>query len=144
MAVAMTALKRTSVRRMENWEIIMFNPITNLHDRPLRHLGHFIHEAIYTLFQLLLLSLLVLGIGGLVFKAIGTDGWLPGALEHAWQSDPIYALFVVGGLVICGGFLKRFLDRRLNKINHAGDILIYGCLGVGVFFGLRLAITGSL
>jgi hypothetical protein len=122
----------------------MFNPITNLHDRPLRHLGHFIHEAAYTMFQLLLLSLLLLGIGGLVFKAIGADGWLPGMLERAWHSDPIYALFVVGGLVISGSYLKRFFDRRLNKINHVGDIMIYGCLGLGVFFGLRLAINGSL
>ena len=122
----------------------MFNPITGLHDRPMRHLGHFIHESAFTLFQLLLLSLLLLGIGGLVYKAVGTDGWLPGALESAWHTDPTYAMFVVGGLVLSGGYLKRVFDHRLNKVNHVGDILIFSCFGLGLFFGLQLAFTGSL
>ncbi len=122
----------------------MLNPITNPHDRPLSHLGHLLYEVIYTLFQLLLFSLLLLGIGGVVIKAIGTDGWLPGMLESAWHVDPIYALFVVAGIGFGGSWLKRVFDERLDKIIHAGDILLYGCLALGVFFSLRLMITGSL
>jgi len=122
----------------------MLNPITNLHDRPLRYLASVLHETVYTIFQLLLLSLLLLGIGGFVVKAIGTDGWLPGMLQSAWHSNPIYALFVIGALVLGGGWLKRVFDHRLTKLNHTGDVLIYGCLALGVFFGMRLIITGSL
>ena len=122
----------------------MLNLISNLHDRPLRSAGHHIHEAVFTLFQLLLLSLLLLGIGGLVFNAIGTDGWLPGLLKRIWESGPTYALFVIVGLVITGGYLTRLFDKRLNKMSRAGDLLIYSCLALGVFFGLRLIISGSL
>jgi hypothetical protein len=122
----------------------MLNPITNLHDRPLRYLAGVLHESVYTIFQLLLLSLLLIGIGGFVVKAIGTGGWLPGMLESAWHSNPIYALFVIGALVLGGGWLKRVFDHRLTKLNHAGDVLIYGCLALGVFFSLRLITTGSL
>ena len=122
----------------------MLNQITNLHDRPLRYLANVLHETILTIFQLLLMSLLLLGIGGFVFKAIGTDGWLPGLLQRAWHSDPVYALFVTGALVLGGVWLQRVQDQRPGKLNRAGDMLIYGCLALGVFFSMRLIITGSL
>ncbi len=122
----------------------MLNPIANLHDRPLRLVTSVLHEAVYTIFQLLLLSLMLLGIGGLVFKAIGAEGWLLDILQGAWHRDPIYALFVVGAAVLGGGWLKRVLEQRLATVEHIGDILIYGWIVLGVYFGSRLIITGSL
>lgn len=122
----------------------MLNPIANLHDRPLRIVASVLHEAVYTIFQLLLLLLMLLGIGGLVFNAIGTEGWLLGILQGAWHRDPIYALFVAGAVVLGGGWLKRVFEQRLATVDHIGDILIYGWIVLGVYFGSRLIITGSL
>ena len=122
----------------------MLNPIANLHDRPLRLVTSVLHEAVYTIFQLLLLSLMLLGIGGLVFNAIGTEGWLLGILQGAWRRDPIYALFVVGAVVLGGGWLKRQFEQRLATVDHIGDILIYAWIVLGAYFGSRLIITGSL
>ena len=122
----------------------MLNPIANLQGRHARSLGSVVHEALYTLFQLLLLSLLVLGIGGVAYSAISTDGWLLGMLKRAWHHDPVYAFLGVCGFLIGGGWLKGFLEQRLEKIDHVGDILIYGWLLLGTYYAARLILMGSI
>jgi len=122
----------------------MLNPIANLQGRHTRSLGSVVHEALYTLFQLLLLSLLVLGIGGVAYSAISTDGWLLGMLKRAWHHDPVYAFLGVFGVLVGGGWLKGFLEQRLEKMDHVGDVLIYAWLLIGAYFAARLILTGSI
>ena len=122
----------------------MLNPIANLQGRNARSLGNVVHEALYTLFQLLLLSLLVLGIGGVAYSAISTDGWLLGMLKRAWHRDPVYAFLGVCGVLIGGGWLKGLFENRLEKVDFVGDLLIYGWLLLGAYYGARLILTGSL
>jgi hypothetical protein len=122
----------------------MLNPLANLQGRHTRSLGSVAHEAFYTLFQLLLLSLLVLGIGGVAYSAISTDGWLLSMLKRAWRHDPVYAFLGVCAVLVGGGWLKGFLEQRLEKFNYVGDVLIYGWLLLGAYFGVRLILTGSI
>ena len=122
----------------------MLNPIVNLQNRNMRSLGSIFHEAAYTLFQLLLLVLLILGIGGVAYSAISSDGWLLSLLKNAWKRDPVYALLTTCGVVLGISWLKGFFERRLEKINYIGDLLIYGWLVLGAYFATRLILTGSL
>ena len=122
----------------------MLNPITNLQGRQLRSVGSVLHEALYTIFQLLLLLLLLLGIGGVTFTAISSDGWLMSTLRRVWNRDPIYALLGICGVLLGGGWLKGFFEQRLENVDHVGDVLICAWLILGVYFGARLVLTGSL
>lgn len=122
----------------------MLDPITSFHQQPVRTLSSIIHESIHTLFEMLVLSLLLLGMGGLVFKAIGAGGWLPSLLTSAWQSGPGYLVCVSVGLFLGGVWLKRTFYRRPAAINRTGDALVFGCIALGAFFGLRLIFSGTL
>ena len=66
----------------------MIDPITSLQQRPLRTLSAVVQESLQTLFQVLLLSMLLLGIGGIVFKALGADGWLPRRVGGTYAPAP--------------------------------------------------------
>ena len=122
----------------------MIDPVNSFQHRPLRTLSSVFQEALQTLFQTLLLLLLLLGIGGSVYKAIGAEGFLPGLLRAAWQIGPAYLLFVAVTLVVGALGLKRLLYRRPAAVTRAGDVLMFGCLALGTFCGLRLMITGGL
>ncbi len=122
----------------------MLNPIANLHDRPLRIVTSVVHEAVYTVLQLLLLALVLLGIGGVAFSALSTEGWRLEALRGAWRHNPIYAPLVIGAAFVGGSWVERVVEQRLERIDHIGDMLIYGWIVLGAYFTARLVITGSL
>ena len=122
----------------------MLDPITNLQQRPIRTLGSLANEALQTIFQFLLLSMLLLGIGGTVYKAIGTDGWLPGLLLAAWESGPAQLVLATSALFVGVTWIRRILYRGPSANSRTGDAMMLGCLAIGVFFALRLAITGEL
>jgi len=122
----------------------MLDPVTQLQHQPIRTLSSIVHELALTLLQLLTLSLLLLGIGGIVFKALGTDGWLPSALAVAWDQGPGYLVAAVVALLLGSTWLSRTLTRRSDTTSHSADALVYACLALGVFFATRLYITGTL
>jgi hypothetical protein len=122
----------------------MLNPIANLQGRQVRGLGSVLQESLYTIFQLLLLLLLLLGIGGVAFSAISSDGWLLSPLKRAWHHDPVYAFLGTCAVVLGIGWTKKFFEQRLETVDYIGDILIYGWLVLGAYFGARLILTGSL
>lgn len=121
----------------------MIDPLSNLTDRPLRSLFGVLHEGFHTLFQLLFLSLLLLGLGGLIFKAVRPDGWLEALSSGLWQANPGYALALLLALIIGSTWLKRSVER-LPLFNRRGEWLVYGCLALGAFFALELIATGTL
>ena len=121
----------------------MFDPLSNLTDRPLRSLFGVVHEGFSTLFQLMFLSLLLLGLGGLVFKAVRPGGWLEGLLGGAWAIHPGYALLAILVLAAGGAWAKRTAER-LPMFKHRGEWLLYSWLAVGAYFAIRLIATGTL
>ncbi len=121
----------------------MLDPLINLSDRTWRSLSSIVHEGLHTLLQLLFLSLLLLGLGGLVFKAVRPGGWIESALGGAWNVHPGYALAILGALILGGTWAKRAAER-LPLFNRRGDWLVYGCLALGAYFAIQLSVTGGL
>ena len=122
----------------------MLDPLASFQHRPIRTLGNIVHESVQTLFQVFLLSLLLLGIGGVLVKALGKDGWLPGLLQSAWHSGPAYLLMVIIALFIVGAWFRRLAHQRPTAMSRAGDTMVFACLALGVFFSSRLIVTGGL
>ena len=73
----------------------MLDPVTSFQHRPMRTLSSVLQEGVQTLFELLIISLLLLGIVGFLFKAFGANGLVLRLLQSAWQGGP--ALLLVAG-----------------------------------------------
>jgi hypothetical protein len=121
----------------------MLDPFTNFSNRPLRSLLGVVQEGFHTLWQLLFLSLLLLGLGGLVFKAVRPAGWLDTLMAGAWNASPGYAMIALLALFVAGLWARR-AARRLQFLNRHGEWPVYGCLALGTVFALQLIFGGSL
>ena len=122
---------------------MLFDPLSSLTDRPARGVLLILQEGIQTLFHLLLFSLLLLGFGGLIYKALRSGGWIESILGSFWAQHPtmaIGALLAAIGVATCA---KRYFDNAA-MFGKRGDILVYGCLALGLFFAFKLVVTGSL
>lgn len=121
----------------------MLDPVTSFQHRPIRTLSSVLQEGLQTLFELSIVSLLLLGIIGFGFKAFGADGLVLRLLQSAWQGGPGYLLLATFALVVSLVWLKRFFYRRPAAIDRGGDLLVFSFLALGAFFGLRLITTGG-
>ena len=122
---------------------MLLDPMSNLTARPGRTILQLIQEGLQTLFHLMLFSLLVLGFGGLVYKALRPEGWMTGIAEHVWGQHPVAAI-LIGMATVCGAMWATRLFERLPLFGKRGDMLVYCCLALGMFFAFKLAVTGSL
>ena len=122
---------------------MMFDPLSELTDRPTRGVLHILQEGIQTLFHLLLFSLLVLGMGGLVYKALRSGGWVESLLGTFWAQHPIMAIVTLLAAIAAAAGARRYLDS-VAMFGKRGDVLVYGCLALGLFFAFKLVVTGTL
>ncbi len=122
---------------------MMFDPFSELTDRPARSLLHILQEGIQTLFHLLLFSLLLLGMGGLIYKALRSGGWVETILGTFWAQHPVMAVVALLAAMVVAAGAKRYFDN-VAKLGKRGDMLVYGCLALGLFFAFKLAVTGAL
>lgn len=122
---------------------MLFDPLSDLTNRPMRGSLSILQEGIQTLFHLLLFSLLLLGFGGLIYKALRSGGWIESLLGSFWAQHP--AMAIVALLAAFGGAAgtRRFLNRS-GMFGTRGDLLVYGCLALGLFFAFKLIVTGTL
>jgi len=122
---------------------MMFDPFSNLTDRPARGVLHILQEGIQTLFHLLLFSLLLLGFGGLIYKALRSGGWIESILGSFWAQHPAMAIVALLAAIGVTAVAKRYFDNA-QRFGKRGDILVYGCLALGLFFAFKLVVTGTL
>lgn len=122
---------------------MLLDPMSDLSARPGRSLLQLLQEGVQTLFHLLLFSLLVLGFGGLVYKALRPDGWVSGTVGQIWDNHPVLTIVVCMAGLGAGLWGTRYFER-LPLFGKRGDMLVYACLALGVFFAFKLVVTGSL
>ena len=122
---------------------MMLDPLSDLTARPVRSILQILQEGVQTLFHLLLFSLLVLGFGGLLYKALRSGGWVESVLGRIWEQHPMAAVAtLLAGLA--GATWGTRLFNRLPLYGKRGDMLVYCCLALGLFFAFKLVVTGSL
>ena len=121
----------------------MLDPFSHLANRPARGVIHLLQEGIQTLFHLLLLSLLLLGFGGLMYKALRSGGWIQSIVGGIWSQHPAVSIAALLAAVGVAVGARRYFNNA-SMFGKRGDILVYGCLALGLFFAFKLAVTGSL
>lgn len=122
---------------------MFFDPSSNLTDRPGRGVLHVVQEGFQTLFHLLLFSLLLLGFGGLIYKALRSGGWIETILGSFWAEHPAMAIVALLTALAVAAGAKRYFDNA-TMFGKRGDVLVYGCLALGLFFAFKLVVTGTL
>jgi hypothetical protein len=122
---------------------MMYDPLSELTNRPARGVLNVLQEGIQTLFHLLLFSLLLLGFGGLIYKALRSGGWIESLLGSFWAQHPAMTIATLLGAIGVATLTKRYFDN-VAMFGKRGDVLVYGCLALGLFFAFKLLVTGAL
>jgi hypothetical protein len=122
---------------------MMLDPFSDLTARPVRNILQILQEGVQTLFHLLLFSLLVLGFGGLLYKALRSGGWVESVLGRIWDQHPTVAIVTLLAALAGATWGTRLFDH-LPLFGKRGDMLVYCCLALGLFFAFKLVVTGSL
>ena len=85
----------------------------------------------------------MLGVGGLVYKALSPDGWVSIALTSLWDKSPGLLWLTAFSLAALTLVVKHHYDRD-PRLTSRGNLLAYAFVALGLFFFFRLLITGSL
>ncbi|MCC6472977.1 MAG: hypothetical protein IT514_04450 [Burkholderiales bacterium] len=87
--------------------------------------------------------LMVLGIGGVMYHAVGKGGWIERGFGGVFSQGlgTVLAL-VVGGVLIVWFGRRWMMGKRSQTILN--DFLLYGVVALGLFFAARLILYGSL
>lgn len=122
---------------------MMLDPLSDLTAHPVRSVLQILQEGVQTLFHLLLFSLLVLGFGGLLYKALRSGGWVESVLGRIWDQHPTVAIVTLLAAMAGATCGTRLFDH-MPLFGKRGDMLVYCCLALGLFFAFKLVVTGSL
>lgn len=89
-----------------------------------------------------ILCLMITGVGGVIYHAIGTDGWIERVLGGVFQQGIGTVLVVVIGVAVGAWIIRRWLvATQTNALFN--DFLMYGLVALGVLFIGRLLMYGS-
>ena len=90
-----------------------------------------------------ILALMVVGVGGVMYHAIGKDGWVQRFLGGMVQQSLASAVAMLLGLLLAVWLIRRWLiaTQRHTLFN---DFLMYGMVALGVLFLGRLLVHGSI
>ncbi len=95
-----------------------------------------VHESRDTFVSVMVAVCLMFGIGGIVFSALGPDGWLLDLMRTNVQ-DPSAASLGSLAAVIAGAYLlKRLLDRGRNSAS-LNNLLVGAVAVAGLAFLLQ-------
>jgi hypothetical protein len=109
-----------------------------------RSLAQILRGALEDSLAVAVVGLVVLGVGGLVYKLLSPQGWLTGWLGELWNSSPGLVWLVAFGGAIAVILGKHFYDRNPHGRSNRGNLIVYGFLALGLFFFFKLIVSGSL
>ena len=98
--------------------------------RLLRDIGYFI-----------ILCLMIVGVGGVIYHAIGREGWIERFMSGVLSQGISTAVVVLIGVVYAGWLIRRWLiaTQRHALLN---DFLMYGMVALGLVFITRWLMSG--
>jgi len=90
--------------------------------RLLRDIGYFI-----------ILCLMIIGVGGVLYHAIGREGWIESFMSGVLSQGISTAVVVLIGVVYAGWLIRRWLiATQRNALFN--DMLMYGMVALGLVF----------
>jgi hypothetical protein len=101
-------------------------------NRLLRDIGYFF-----------ILALMIIGITGIIYHAIGEDGWIKRFLGDMLDHGIMALVLGILGVLLIGWLARRWLVA--NQANALfNDFLMYAMVALGMFFLGRLVMYGGL
>ena len=94
------------------------------------------------LVDFVLLCLVSLGVIGTVIKLLMPDGWFEVFAQEFWQLDVRLMLATPIFVLVAFIFAKRWLGDVSVK-SSLGDWIMYGWMALGLYFAIKLLVTGS-
>jgi len=101
--------------------------------------GGFVADA----FSIALICLVVLGLAGLLYKALVPGGWISALLDQLWTKRPWLVWLIGFGAASALAAAKWWLDRYPDA-GRRSEALAYAFMALGLFFFFKLLVTGSL
>lgn len=86
--------------------------------------------------------LMILGVGGAMFKVLMPDGLLRIFMHEIWRLDTGYMLIIPLFALIAFILAKRWLDG-FNVKASLGDLIMYAWMALGLYFAFKLLVTGE-
>lgn len=86
--------------------------------------------------------LMILGVGGVMFKVLMPDGWFSVVMKEIWQLEPGFMLVIPIFALIAFILAKRWLGG-FNAKATLGDLIMYAWMALGLYFAFKLLVTGS-
>ncbi|MBZ0092045.1 MAG: hypothetical protein K8F27_07480, partial [Sulfuricellaceae bacterium] len=102
-----------------------------------------VKSLVQLLKDLLLFGLTLFGIGGVIFKFIMPEGWLAAFIDHVWNENPGYTLGIVALLALIFIPAKNWFDNLSFK-DSLGNLITYAWVLTGLYFAVRLFMTGAI
>jgi hypothetical protein len=101
-------------------------------NRLLRDIGYF-----------LIVLLMVIGITGVIYHAIGDSGWIERFFGGLLDQGVSAIVLIILGVLLVYWFARRWLiASQANALFN--DLLMYAMVALGIFFLGRLVLHGSL
>jgi hypothetical protein len=113
-------------------------------ERTSRTLGQMLRSGMEDAVAVAVVGLVVLGVGGLVYKLLNPGGWLSEWLGRLWDKSPglVWVVGFAGAAVVILG--KHVYDRNPRGNSARGNLAVYAFLALGLFFFFKLIVIGSL
>jgi hypothetical protein len=90
-----------------------------------------------------MLGLVVLGLGGTLYKSLKPGGWLTLVLDRLWDQNPWLVWFLGFGAAALLALGKWWVSHS-PRAGRRSDVLVYTFLALGLFFCFKLIVTGTL
>jgi len=103
-----------------------------------------VKNELYTVGQVVIgagiVALVIVGIGGTIYKVIAPDGWLSQAFGRSLSAGAasLGSLLLIGGLA----WFSRGLTSPRTR-NRYADLLVYTFAGAGLFYLAHLWVKGT-
>jgi hypothetical protein len=88
-----------------------------------------------SIFSFAVFTIVTLAVAGTTYQLFNPDGGLIMWLSRVWNANPTL-LILLGGIVL---LVKRWLSGVQGA--HAADLLFYGAIMLGLYYGFNLLIA---